>query len=182
MTFLRLLWTVRGPCQHWRQRVMARLKMQQATEKIRLNTVEDTFTHQWGLISLIYFFLTFVTADTVLSYGLAKHRKGKPFFPSCPVRLEGSDSEKVALFTSLLLAAAVSEQWVHACAPSQVSVEIVSEIWREERACLYLPTPMSHSAEWAIWTGPQWTEQTGREWWHFIFFLTKKESLLCCCY
>lgn len=58
--------------------------------------------------------------------------------------------------------------WQLLC-PSRVSVEIVSEIWREERACLYLPTPMSHSGEWAIWTGPQWTEQTGREWWHFLF-------------
>lgn len=35
MTFLRLLWTVLGLCQSWRRRMMARLKLQQATEKIQ---------------------------------------------------------------------------------------------------------------------------------------------------
>lgn len=65
--------------------MMARLKLQRATEKIqrmtcKLDIVEDTFTRQRGLISLIYLPLTFVLADTLLSYSLAKHGKGKPYF------------------------------------------------------------------------------------------------------
>lgn len=71
-----------------------------ATEKVQRVTckpdfVEDTFTRQRGLISVIYLLLTFVLADTFLSYSLAKHGKGKQraIFPSHPVRLEGSNSK-----------------------------------------------------------------------------------------
>lgn len=65
--------------------MMAGLKLQQATEKIqrmtcKLDIVEDPFTRQKGLISLIYLPFTFVQADTFLSYSLAQHGKGKPFF------------------------------------------------------------------------------------------------------
>lgn len=64
----------------------ARLKLQQATEKIqqltcKVDIVKDTFTRQRGLISLIYLLLTFVLADAFLSYSLAKHGKRKPFYP-----------------------------------------------------------------------------------------------------
>jgi len=48
----------------------------------KLDIAEDTFTRQQELISLIYLLLTFVLADTFLSYSLAKHGKGKPFFPA----------------------------------------------------------------------------------------------------
>ena len=67
--------------------MMARLKLQQAAEKIQRKTckvdiVEDSFTRQRGLISLIYLLFTFVLADTFLSYGLAKHGGGKPCSPT----------------------------------------------------------------------------------------------------
>lgn len=70
--------------------MMARLKLKQATEKVQRRTCKldnsggDRFTLQGGLISLIYLLLTFVLADTFLSYSLAKRDKGKPFFSPVP--------------------------------------------------------------------------------------------------
>lgn len=87
MTFLRLLWTVLGLCQRWRQPVMAGLKLHQAAEKIqrmtcKLDIVEDPFTPAAAAgarLSRSTFPSAFVRADTFLSYGLAEHGKGKPF-------------------------------------------------------------------------------------------------------
>lgn len=182
MTFLRLLWTVHGLCQCWRQRMMARLKMQQATEKIqrmtwRLDTLEDTFTRQRRLISLIYFFFSshICYSRRRVELWLGKTVQREAIFPSRPVRLEGSDGEKVALYVLVAGSLCLNNE----CVPvlSQVTVGLVSEIWREERACRYLPTPVSHSGEWAIWTGPQWTVETGRvNQWGDIFFLTKETA------
>lgn len=75
----------------------------------KLDTVEDTFTHQQRLISLIYLLCTFVLADTFLSYSLAKHGKGKPFFPPMLSGWKEATARNLHI-TSQQLAAAVSEQ------------------------------------------------------------------------
>lgn len=166
----------------------ARLRLKQATEKktCKADIGEDTFTRRRELIYLIYLLLTFVLVDTFLSYSLAKHGEGEPFLspPSRPVRLEGSDSERLCTLRPRFLAAAASEQWVCARAAGQVSVEIVSEIWREERACLESANSMCRCGEWAFWTWPRWIVQTGEV--HqrgditALFFLTKTGRQLSC--
>lgn len=62
----------------------------------RLKGTTDEFPRRRELISLLSAALTVVLADTLLIYSLAKRDRGKPFFPSRPVRLEGSGGEKLA--------------------------------------------------------------------------------------
>lgn len=85
---------------------------QQRKKTCKPDIGEDTFTRRRELIHLIYLLLTFVLVDTFLSYSLAKHGKGEPFLspPSRPVRLEGSDSERLCTLRPRFLAAAASEQ------------------------------------------------------------------------
>jgi len=84
--------------------------MQQATEKNPKSDMQARHCRGYLYLpasALIYYPLTFALADTVVSYSLAKHGRGKTFFP--PV-LSGWKEVTAENFMSSELAAAAPEQ------------------------------------------------------------------------
>ena len=81
--------------------MIARLKLKQATEKIqrrtcKLDTAEDTFTRQRRANLSDLPSSHICSGRHLLELQLGKTWQREAIFPSQPVRLEGSDSEKLA--------------------------------------------------------------------------------------
>lgn len=131
MTFLSLLWTVDGLCQNQRQ-MMWRLEQGRAMQSWHCGG--SYFSRQSG--TLIYSPLTFVGANSVLSYGLAERGKEKPFQPLHPVRGGRKRQRETRTLCprcwQLLRLLNNRSEFV---LRGHVRAEIVSEIWREEGAC-----------------------------------------------
>lgn len=103
--------------------------------------------------------------------------------PCRPVRLEGSDGEKVAHYVCVAGSCRVWTMRLSLCCRPASCPDSEWNMEEEERACLDLPTQMSHCGEWALGTG-RWIVQTGKInqwWWHFTHCFWTKTGLLHCC-
>lgn len=143
------------------------------------DAVEDTFTRQWEPNLPDLPSSCICSSRHLLELQLCQTWRREAISPSSPSGWKEATARNSHI-TSSKLAAAASEQWECACAAGQVGVQIVSEIWRAEGACLDLPTWMSHCGERGYLDGAAMDCSSRRSqstWWHFLPLLQNKDRI-----